>query len=695
MKLPAFIKKRQNCCNTSACSAEGLDKIILIGNPNVGKSVIFNSLSDSFAIASNYPGTTVEISSGKGKIGDAEYEVIDTPGMYSLLPITEEERVAQRLLFDEEAFVYLHVIDAKNLRRMLPLTLQLMEAGIPLILVLNIMDEAIDRGINIDASRLEQILNIPVVCTVSTKDEGMDELKDTIAGYKQELADYKVKHNDEIESAVLRIESQIKDNRAMSKRALSLLLLQNDKVAFEKISEHGNTATSSAIKSIVDETAGKFTNPLNYVVTLERQNVVNDIADTVMTTMVTTAEDADSAQPVKADISQKNAAKSKAKSNIELKNRIDKMLTRPLTGIPILFLVLYFGLYQFVGVFAAGTVVDYLENTLFGGHINPWLIENFNALVPYPVIQDLFVGEYGILTQALTYAIALIMPLVGSFFIVFSIIEDTGYLPRLAMLIDRVFKKIGLSGRAVIPMVLGFGCATMATMVTRTLETKREKVIASLLLALAIPCSAQLGIILAILSDIPMGMLIWAVVIFSEFIFIGYLAARVLPGKKPSFFMEMPPLRMPKVSNIAIKTYSRMHWYFLEVLPLFIFASILIWIGKLTGLFEIAIRIFEYPTQWIGLPAEGAVMFLFGFFRRDFGAAGLYDMYDGGMLTGVQLVVSAITLTLFMPCIAQFMMAAKERGLKMALAMAAFIFPFAFLVGFIVNTILTGLGVVL
>lgn len=694
MKLPAFIKKSQNCCNTSACSAEGLDKIILIGNPNVGKSVIFNSLSDSFAIASNYPGTTVEISSGKGKIGDGEYEVIDTPGMYSLLPITEEERVAQRLLFDEEAFVYLHVIDAKNLRRMLPLTLQLMEADTPLILVLNIMDEAIDRGISIDASRLEQILNIPVVCTVSTKGEGIDDLKNTITGYKQQLTDYKVKHNDEIESAVSSIESQIKEDRAISKRALSLLLLQNDKVAFEKISENDETATSPIIRSIVDETAEKFTNPLNYVITLERQNVVNDIADTVMTTMITTA-DAGSAQPTQVDISQKNAAKDKSKSNLALKNRIDKMLTSPLTGIPILFLVLYFGLYQFVGVFTAGTIVDYLENTLFGGYVNPWMIENFNALVPYPVIQDLFVGEYGILTQALTYAIALIMPLVGSFFIVFSIIEDTGYLPRLAMLIDRLFKKMGLSGRAVIPMVLGFGCATMATMVTRTLETKREKVIATMLLSLAIPCSAQLGIIIAILSDIPMGLLIWAVVIFSEFIFIGYLAARVLPGKKPSFFMEMPPLRMPKVSNIAIKTYSRMHWYFLEVLPLFIFASILIWIGKLTGLFEIAIRIFEYPTQWIGLPVEGAVMFLFGFFRRDFGAAGLYDMYDGGMLTGVQLVVSAITLTLFMPCIAQFMMTAKERGLKMAFGIAAFIFPFAFLVGFLVNLVLTWLGVVL
>jgi ferrous iron transport protein B len=195
--------------------------------------------------------------------------------------------------------------------------------------------------------------------------------------------------------------------------------------------------------------------------------------------------------------------------------------------------------------------------------------------VPYPALQDLFVGEYGISTQAVTYAIALILPIVGAFFLVFSIIEDTGYLPRLGMLLDGMFKKIGLSGRAVIPMVLGFGCSTMATMVTRTLETRRERLISTVLLALAIPCSAQLGIILSVLSGNPDGLLIWAGVIVLEFVFIGYLAARLLPGKPlPSYSKCLP--EDPELSNIAVKTYSRMHWYFLEVLPLFVLASVLI-----------------------------------------------------------------------------------------------------------------------
>jgi len=168
-----------------------------------------------------------------------------------------------------------------------------------------------------------------------------------------------------------------------------------------------------------------------------------------------------------------------------------------------------------------------------------------------------------------------------------------------------------------------------------------------------------------------------------------------LPGESPSFFIEMPPLRLPKLSNVLVKTYSRMQWYFLEVLPLFVIASVLIWLGRLTGIFQTAVHLLGYPSQWIGLPAEAGLMFFYGFFRRDFGAAGLFDMYNAGMLTGVNVVVAAITLTLFMPCIAQFLVTVKERGIKIALAMATFIFPSAFAVGFIVNYLLTTFGVVL
>jgi ferrous iron transport protein B len=242
-------------------------------------------------------------------------------------------------------------------------------------------------------------------------------------------------------------------------------------------------------------------------------------------------------------------------------------------------------------------------------------------------------------------------------------------------------------------MVLGFGCDTMATIVTRTQETRRERVITTLLLALAIPCSAQLGVIFAILSGNWEALLIWIGVLSLVFLLVGYLASRVIPGERASFYMEVPPLRLPKISNMLVKTYTRLQWYFTEVLPLFILASIMLWAGKLTGVFDIVISGLEPLVEFIGLPPEAAIAFLYGFFRRDFGAAGLYDLHSSGVLLGVPLVVAAVTLTLFIPCIAQFSVMLKERGIKTALAIALFIFPFAFVAGFILNLILTTLGV--
>jgi ferrous iron transport protein B len=674
--------KSQTCCSTPDNISCSSDRIVLVGSPNVGKSVVFNALSDSYAIASNYPGTTVEISKGDGIIGNRKYEIIDTPGSYSLLPITEEERVAQRLFF-EKASIYLHVVDAKNLRRMLPHTLQLIEAGKPLILVLNMMDEAAERGIRIDIQKLEQMLKISVIPAVSNKGKGIEELKKAISEYSSNPQDFTIRYNDDIENAIKDIESNLKENYEVSKRSISQLLLQRDQVAFERVQEKGEDV--DAIKDIVSNTENKFNRPINYVMTVERQQLTNRIVNSVMKIK----------EPYSYTNSMDTESEKYKDNHPNLKKRLDTLVSNPLTGIPILCIVLYFGLYQFVGVFAAGTVVDFLEGVVFGEHLIPWITQNFNSLVPYPPIQSLVVGDYGIVNLALTYAIALILPIVGAFFFVFSIIEDSGYLPRLAMLIDRVFKKIGLSGRAVIPMVLGFGCGTMATMVTRTLEKPREKILTTLLLSLAIPCSAQLGVILGIMSAKPAALLLWAVVMVLEFLFIGYIAAKVLPGEKPSFFLEIPSLKVPKLSNVLIKTYSRMQWYFLEVMPLFIIASILIWLGKITGIFGLIIELLKYPTQWIGLPSEAADVFLLGFFRRDFGAAGLYELNKTGVMNGVDMLVAAVTLTLFMPCIAQFMMTLKERGLKIALSMAAFIFPFAFFVGYVINYIMNILGITL
>jgi len=340
----------------------------------------------------------------------------------------------------------------------------------------------------------------------------------------------------------------------------------------------------------------------------------------------------------------------------------------------------------FVGRLGGGTAVNWLEGTVFGRWITPFFERLFTGAPP--ALASLFVGDYGLLTLGLRYAVAIILPVVGAFFLFFSILEDSGYLPRLALLVDRVFKRLGLSGRAVIPIVLGFACDTMATMVTRTLDTRRERVLATLLLALAIPCSAQLGVILALMAGQPFVFGIWIAAVLATFLLVGAIGARVLPGAPAMFHMELPPLRVPRPGNVLVKTYTRMQWYFLEVLPLFLLASVLLWVGARTGVFAALVAALEPVVAALGLPAETARMFLFGFFRRDYGAAGLYDLNRQGLLDPMQLAVAGVTLTLFVPCIAQFLMMVKERGIRTALGMLAFITPFAFGAGFLLNVAL-------
>ncbi len=294
--------------------------------------------------------------------------------------------------------------------------------------------------------------------------------------------------------------------------------------------------------------------------------------------------------------------------------------------------------------------------------------------------------------MGLRYAVAIILPIVGTYFLAFSLLEDSGYLPRLALLVDRAFKRIGLSGRAVIPIVLGFGCDTMATVVTRTLETRRERVIATLLLALAIPCSAQLGVILALLAARPPALAVWAAAVLAALVAVGTLSARMLPGSRPTFAMELPPLRLPRPANVLAKTGSRMRWYLVEIIPVFLLVSVALWLGRVSGFFDMLVRVAAPVTGALGLPPEVGSSFLMGFFRRDYGAAGLYDLARAGVLSSRQLVVSSVTLTLFLPCVAQVAVMLRERGLRATVAIVAFIVPFAFGVGWILNAVLSFAG---
>ncbi len=656
------------CCSKkteAAQSGDNVKRVALVGNPNVGKSVLFNVLTGAYVTVSNYPGTSVEVSRGNATINGETWQVIDTPGMYSIHTITEEERVAREILLNEAPDVVLHVLDARNLERMLAMTIQLIEADLPVVLVVNIMDEAERMGLSIDLELLQQRLGIPVIGAATARKRGLDEIRRAVVNYRRVLPSH-FAYSRLLEHDIAQVTQHMSGNYIMSPKSLALLLLQQDEEItelFKQWDRDGYAELAEKVREIAFERRESFHLDLS----LERKDIVRKLIKDVIV--------------------------APEKRVVTWADRLSTLSVRPLTGVPLLLIVLYFGLYQFVGVFGAGTVVDLLEGRLFEEMFNPWITSVVKNLIPWEIIQELFVGEYGIITLGIRYAVGIILPIVATFFIFFSFLEDTGYFPRLALLVDRLFKYIGLSGRAVIPMVLGFGCDTMATMVTRTLETTRERIIATLLLALAIPCSAQLGVILGLLAKAPGALMVWGLCMLLLFIVVGLLASKIMPGESPMFYMELPPMRLPQLGNVLTKTYTRMQWYFMEILPLFILASVLLWLGKITGFFDKMIVAMTPVMASIGLPKETAVAFIFGFFRRDYGAAGLYDLQAKGLMDARQLTVAAVTLTLFIPCVAQFLVMKNERGWKTASAIGVFVSLFAYGSGFVLNKFLLMTGI--
>ncbi len=640
-------------------------KIILVGNPNVGKSVVFNTMTGSYTTVSNYPGTSVEVSRGHCQIGRENFLVLDTPGMYSMLPITEEERVARRILLEESPHVVVHVVDARNIERMLPMTLQLIEAGLPVVLLVNIMDEAERIGMQIDIPLLQEKLQIPVVGgALGRAKRGLWELREALSNYQDSKATFV--YATDLEKDIGKISDLMHGEYILDKRSLTLMLLQRDEEIAQRVKDREGDRYES-VENAVNDTIFDRRVDLHLRISLERKRICKGLLDGVVAQQ-------EGGQPAFAE-------------------RFSSWTMNPWTGIPLLLIVLYLGLYQFVGGFGAGTIVDFLEGTLFEEYLNPWVIGLCEQYIPWYWLNELLVGEYGLFTLGVRYAVAIILPIVGTFFVAFAVIEDSGYFPRLAMLVDRVFKKIGLNGRAVIPMVLGFGCDTMATVVTRTLESTRERIIATLLLALAIPCSAQMGVILGLLSGVPGALMVWMASMVGIFLLVGLLAAQVVPGERPMFYMEIPPMRLPQLQNVMIKTLTRMQWYFMEIFPLFMIASVLLWAGKLTGALQWLVEAFNPVMRLLGLPNEASTAFIFGFFRRDFGAAGLFDLQTDGLLDPVQLTVAAVTLTLFVPCVAQFLVMQKERGWRTSLAIFFLVTGLAFATGWALNKFLLMTGI--
>jgi ferrous iron transport protein B len=569
-------------------------KIALVGNPNVGKSVVFGRLTGRYATVSNYPGTTVTITSGRALIGAEVCDVIDTPGVNALEGVlSEDERITKQLLASGGAELVVQVADARNLRRALMLTSQLAETGLPMILVLNMVDEADARGITIDADGLSDYLGIPVIEAVAPEGRGVAELRDALPSA-----------------------ARVSDTRPIG---MSHIVWAD--------------ATASTFRRI-----GSM-------------------------------------------------------SSSRLREAINRAVREPLTGLPILALVLY-ATYLFVGVFGAQTLVGALENQLFSGVINP-AATAAAAYIPVAFIRDFLVGDYGLITMGLTYAIAIVLPVVATFFLMFGFLEDSGYIPRLAIFSDRLFRSMGLNGKAVLPMILGLGCDTMATMTTRILGTPKERLIAITLLALGVPCSAQLATIMGILGGISLwALLLLFGVVLSQMVLVGFLAARALPGDRSDFILELPPIRLPRIRNLVTKTALRVRWYLGEAVPLFLVGTALLFLLDRAGALQFLTRMSRpIVTGALGLPSESAGVFVMGFLRRDYGAAGLFKMAQDGSLTGVQSVIALTVMTLFVPCVANLLMIIRERGLRTGLAILAAVTVIAIGTGSVLHLALTTLHV--
>jgi ferrous iron transport protein B len=634
--------------------------ILLVGHPNVGKSVLFHRLTGAYVNVSNYPGTTVEVTRASARF-DREVTLLDTPGVLSLPSRSDDERATMRALLNENTRCLVQVGDAKNLRRTLTLTALLAELGVPMVLALNMHDEAAARGVIVDIPALAEELGIPVMATVATGGEGVGELTNSLghAQPPQALLRYDAEIEKAIGQAAAAI-SRVAPHPQLAARGLAILYLGGDTEVTGWLAEKAGAdfAELVALRQKAEQASkGKLATQL----ARER----TEAADALATSAIRRA----------------------ARSSPLLSQRIGQYVVDPLWGVPIL-LGMLFLVYEFVGVFGATTLVGLLEKDLFEGILNPAFSHFVTAAVNVPWVTELLVGKYGLWTMGMTYALALILPIVSTFFFAFGVLEDSGYLPRLTVIANRLFALIGLNGRAVLPMVLGLGCVTMATLTTRILHSPRERMITIFLLALAIPCSAQLGVVLGMLGGVSFtAVLIWALAMLMILMLAGFLAAKLIPGRRIPLVTELPPMRLPILGNVFKKTGGRLKWYLIEVIPLFLLGTFIMFALDKTGALPFIIRAGEpLVSGWLGLPKEASAAFVMGFLRRDFGATGLFAMAD--TLSPIQAVVGMITITLFIPCFASLMMMVKEQGSKVALAMVAVIVPFAFLIGGLFNIVL-------
>jgi ferrous iron transport protein B len=553
-------------------------KIVLVGNPNVGKTSIFNMLSGKYEDVSNYPGTSVSIAKAKIHLG----ELIDTPGIYSFRNRSPVEEITKE--YATKADIVINVVSALTLDRDLVLTKQLINIGLKLILVVNQVDEADKREIEIDYQKLSKTLNIDIVKTIATKNVGKNAIFQAI----------------------------------------------------EKIHERFPCCLIQDIN-------------------------VQDVLD-------------------KCVLNNKN--------QLCLSQKIDGLLLKPIVGWLVAIAVLY-GLFVVLGMFVSGYVVD---NTI--EFIDRWYTPIISEYVLHcfgnNLFSEIFIGEFGILTMEVKMIFGILLPLIIGFCVVMSLLEDSGYIPRLSVLTNKFFNFFGLNGNAIIPMLLGFGCGVMGTISTRILETDKERTIAIAIIGIAIPCAAQQGIIISLLASLN-KISVWLLYITTMLIVIllsGKILSLFLKGKRANFIMELTPLRFPSFKNCYKKTVRRVTLFLSESLVIFTISSVIITLLHNFGFLHwLQLNLSTIVEDLLHLPREFSDIFVMGVIRKDFASVGVFNMAKE-ILTNSQIIVATVVISLFVPCINALIVILKEKGYKMALALYGGTFAISVIVGSILTRIL-------
>lgn len=605
------------------------ETVALVGAPNVGKSELFGSLAQQYVDVSNYPGTTVETTAAR--VDSAR--LIDTPGVHGISSFSEAERITRDVVLEADAVV--NVVDATQLDRDLFVTLQLLDMGIPTVVAVNMMDEADADGIDLDVDALETALGVPVVPTVAVTDTGVETLRTRLSEATAPASTPVAEHYDALPDDV------------EATRAEKTLLLEGDGPTTRRVDTDDLVADGGAAPlADVDRREQVYRERRARVCSLSDE--IQHVTDTGRT----------------------------------VGDWIGDLLMRPVTGIPVA-LALLGVIFYLVGVLVAQTVVGYTEGVLFGEYYTPTVESAVRRLLPASEwaapVEFLLINEnLGLLTTTVQYLVGVLLPLVVAFYLVIGTLEDAGVLPRLAVLTDRGLSRVGLNGRAVVPLIVGVGCVTMAVISTRMVGSRRERLISTALLGLAVPCSAQIGVIMGLLAGL--GLEWWfgyLLVLLSVLGVAGVFLDRVLPGEGEALIEQLPRLRVPRPRNIARKTSTRATAFLREAGPLFGVTALVVSASEYLGVLATITESLRPLTATIGLPASFGQVLVLGLIRRDFAAAGMTDM----ALSAPQTFVGLIVVTLFVPCILTMTMILKERGARSALLMWAGSWITAFGVG--------------